>query len=138
MRGCSRRRMNTSAWWCAGIDFAPLQPGPRGAAGPAFIVSRPPHPFSRSPPPPIINPARLHPTAPTRTVMYRTLLAAFPLLTCYALLALAQPGAQPPGARPPTPPRPAPVLPGVEAGGTIRLHNQWALRPAGRQLELGD
>jgi DNA-binding beta-propeller fold protein YncE len=70
--------------------------------------------------------------------MYRTLLAAFPLLTCYTLLALAQPGAEQPGGQPPKPPRPTPVLPGLEAGGTIRLHNQWALRPAGKQLELGD
>ena len=30
------------------------------------------------------------------------------------------------------------VLPGVEPDGTIRLPNQWALRPAGRQVELGD
>jgi DNA-binding beta-propeller fold protein YncE len=70
--------------------------------------------------------------------MHRTLLVAFPLLACYALLALGQPGAQPPDAAQPKPGRPAPVLPGVEAGGTIRLHNQWALRPAGKQLELGD
>jgi DNA-binding beta-propeller fold protein YncE len=33
------------------------------------------------------------------------------------------------------PPR---VLPGLEPGGAIRLHNQWSLRPAGTQLELGD
>src|SRR3954454_6569325 len=30
------------------------------------------------------------------------------------------------------------TLPGVQAGGAVQLHNQWSLRPAGRQLELGD
>jgi YVTN family beta-propeller protein len=30
------------------------------------------------------------------------------------------------------------VLPGVQPGGAIVLPNQWSLRPAGRQLEVGD
>jgi WD40 repeat protein len=30
------------------------------------------------------------------------------------------------------------MLPGVEASGMIRLPNQWALRPAGKQVALGD
>ncbi len=30
------------------------------------------------------------------------------------------------------------MLPGVEPGGTIRLPNQWALQPAGKQIVLGD
>lgn len=30
------------------------------------------------------------------------------------------------------------VLPGVQPGGAIQLPNQWSLRPAGKQLELGD
>src|SRR5437667_6885217 len=30
------------------------------------------------------------------------------------------------------------VLPGVRPNGSIQLPNQWSLRPAGRQLELGD
>ncbi len=30
------------------------------------------------------------------------------------------------------------MLPGVEPDGGIRLHNQWSVRPAGKQLELGD
>ncbi len=30
------------------------------------------------------------------------------------------------------------VLPGLEPGGVVRLPNQWALRPAGKQLTLGD
>jgi DNA-binding beta-propeller fold protein YncE len=36
-------------------------------------------------------------------------------------------------------PSPSPrVLPGAEKDGAIRLPNQWSLRPAGRQVELGD
>jgi hypothetical protein len=30
------------------------------------------------------------------------------------------------------------ILPGTQPDGTIRLHNTWALKPAGKQLELGD
>src|SRR5438445_10761631 len=30
------------------------------------------------------------------------------------------------------------TLPGVEPGGLIRLPNQWAIRPAGKHIELGD
>src|SRR5260370_9730548 len=33
---------------------------------------------------------------------------------------------------------PARVLPGVQPGGEIRLPNQWSLRPAGKNLALGD
>jgi len=33
---------------------------------------------------------------------------------------------------------PARMLPGAEADGVIRLPNQWALRPAGKQVTLGD
>src|SRR5207244_12480532 len=29
-------------------------------------------------------------------------------------------------------------LPGAQQEGTILLHNQWSLKPAGKQLELGD
>src|SRR6266404_2013558 len=29
-------------------------------------------------------------------------------------------------------------LPGAQPEGTILLHNQWSLKPAGKQLELGD
>src|SRR5437868_3835398 len=35
-------------------------------------------------------------------------------------------------------PQPARVLPGVRADGVIQLPNQWSLRPAGKQVELGD
>jgi DNA-binding beta-propeller fold protein YncE len=38
-------------------------------------------------------------------------------------------------AKPVTPPR---LLPGVLAGGAIQLPNQWSLRPAGKQVTLGD
>jgi DNA-binding beta-propeller fold protein YncE len=34
--------------------------------------------------------------------------------------------------------RPRPVLPGVQPGGAVKLPNQWSLRPAGSQIELGD
>ena len=30
------------------------------------------------------------------------------------------------------------VLPGMQAGGKILLPNQWSLRPAGKQLKMGD
>ena len=30
------------------------------------------------------------------------------------------------------------ALPGVQPGGAILLPNQWSIRPAGKQLELGD
>src|SRR5262245_21271370 len=30
------------------------------------------------------------------------------------------------------------MLPGVEADGSMRLHNTWTIKPAGSQLELGD
>ena len=30
------------------------------------------------------------------------------------------------------------VLPGIQQDGTVQLPNQWKLRPAGRQLEVGD
>jgi YVTN family beta-propeller protein len=36
------------------------------------------------------------------------------------------------GTRPPHP------LPGVQTGGAILLPNQWSLRPAGKQIEVGD
>src|ERR1700730_3689110 len=30
------------------------------------------------------------------------------------------------------------AFPGVQPGGAILLPNQWSIRPAGKQLELGD
>src|SRR5262249_27565046 len=37
---------------------------------------------------------------------------------------------------PPAPPKR--VLPGIKPDGTIHLANQWKLRPAGTQIQLGD
>src|SRR5260370_19116552 len=34
--------------------------------------------------------------------------------------------------------RPAPLLPGVQPGGSILVPNQWSMRPAGKQLVVGD
>ncbi len=62
----------------------------------------------------------------------RRSLTAVSLLLCWAATAPAQP------AQPPRAPRPHRVLPGLERDGAVRLHNQWAIRPAGRQLQLGD
>src|SRR5262249_43807536 len=30
------------------------------------------------------------------------------------------------------------LLPGVQSDGTVQLHNQWRLRPAGKHLTVGD
>jgi DNA-binding beta-propeller fold protein YncE len=59
--------------------------------------------------------------------------AALLVLTCGSLAALTLDK---------EPPRqtvaPARVLPGVQPGGEMRLPNQWSLRPAGKNLPLGD
>jgi hypothetical protein len=34
--------------------------------------------------------------------------------------------------------KPMSMLPGMEPGGVVRLPNQWALRPAGKQIPVGD
>src|SRR5262245_58846431 len=66
------------------------------------------------------------------------------LLTFAVLLAVALPPvllallrADPPREEKP-PAAPARVLPGLKPGGTVQLPNQWSLRPAGRQVALGD
>src|SRR6478735_5120364 len=73
--------------------------------------------------------------------MRRQSLAAALLLAgvCAALLASlgAGRGQQEPAALIARP-TPARVLPGVQADGFVQLPNQWRLRPAGSQLELGD
>jgi YVTN family beta-propeller protein len=51
-------------------------------------------------------------------------LAGVPLLV--AATAIAQPAA------------PNRVLPGLQPDGAVLLHNQWPIRPVGRQVELGD
>jgi DNA-binding beta-propeller fold protein YncE len=64
--------------------------------------------------------------------MPRTLPALAVLLTALTAPTFGQ------DAKPAPPARPPRVLPGVEKDGAVRLHNQWAIRPAGRQLILGD
>lgn len=74
---------------------------------------------------------------------YRSVAAAL-FLTGIAGLVLASALRLPPSAtrrperRAESGKRKAVMLPGVEPGGAIRLPNQWALRPAGTQLLLGD
>src|SRR5437764_1361262 len=69
--------------------------------------------------------------------MHRSIPAAALLLGCCAALAAAlDVGREPAPAQ--TVPAAPPVLPGVQPGGAILLPNQWSLRPAGRQRELGD
>jgi DNA-binding beta-propeller fold protein YncE len=65
----------------------------------------------------------------------RSLLAVLVLVGLSSLLCLALDVP-----RQPAPPRPATprVLPGIQANGFIQLPNQWSLRPAGKQIELGD
>jgi DNA-binding beta-propeller fold protein YncE len=74
--------------------------------------------------------------------MRRQSLAAVGLLTgvCAVLLVSLGRGREEPQvpvapAANPAPPR---VLPGIQADGFVQLPNQWRLRPAGTQLELGD
>lgn len=40
--------------------------------------------------------------------------------------------------RPPMPEADTPRWPGAQPGGTVLLPNQWSLKPAGKQLKLGD
>jgi YVTN family beta-propeller protein len=66
--------------------------------------------------------------------MRRSCAAIAVLLSSCAALALSL-------QREEAPPRPAPsspILPGAQPDGSIRLPNQWSLRPAGRQITLGD
>ena len=71
--------------------------------------------------------------------MRRSLFAAALLLLAYAGLTLAVIDRTPrPGTAEDRLPRPPRLLPGVQASGAVQLPNQWSLRPAGRQLLLGD
>src|SRR6266851_6199381 len=67
----------------------------------------------------------------------RRSLAAFAVLlfACAALAITLKPEDRP---APVKRDAPAPVLPGVQPDGFIRLPNQWALKPVGKQLTLGD
>jgi Phosphoesterase family/Lactonase, 7-bladed beta-propeller len=51
-------------------------------------------------------------------------------LLMFALVAAAQDTAELPKKKP--------RLPGVEADGAVRLTNSWSIKPAGKQIELGD
>lgn len=62
------------------------------------------------------------------------------LVAAVGLFAWAKP-AQPPKPEPKDAPAARPldrVLPGLRTDGFVQLPNQWRLKPAGRQLELGD
>jgi sugar lactone lactonase YvrE len=69
--------------------------------------------------------------------MRRSLTAAAALLTIPAglLVALGWADEAPAPKTAAAPPR---VLPGAQPSGAILLHNQWSLRPAGKQVALGD
>ena len=63
--------------------------------------------------------------------MHRLQLLPLALLLTLTASAAGQPGGD-------LPVKPTKNLPGVQADGSIRLHNTWSLRPAGKQIELGD
>src|SRR5262245_61179832 len=69
--------------------------------------------------------------------MRRSLIAALILLAICAFLAVTVSQGE---EQPPVPPAVAAarVLPGVQPSGAILLPNQWSLRPAGKQIVLGD
>src|SRR2546421_8710970 len=76
-----------------------------------------------------------------RSRMHRRSLAAALLLTatCAALLAALSPGREGQNVPAPSTASHAPrLLPGPQADGFVQLPNQWRLRPAGTQLEIGD
>ncbi len=63
------------------------------------------------------------------------------LLGAVALFAVSRPPEKPAKDEPKPVAEPKPldrVLPGLRKDGSVQLPNQWSLRPAGRQLELGD
>jgi YVTN family beta-propeller protein len=68
--------------------------------------------------------------------MLRSLFATALLLAGCAALSLALAPVEAPSQ--PATERPARVLPGMQASGLVRLPNQWALLPAGKQLPLAD
>src|SRR5438445_299858 len=63
-------------------------------------------------------------------MLRRTLVSMACFLALFVCMASAedQPSAAPPPRR----------LPGVQPEGEVLLPNQWSLRPAGKQLKLGD
>src|SRR6516162_9684777 len=70
---------------------------------------------------------------------HRSLFAAAALAGACGSLALGLTATQNREAvRPAAPAAVTRVLPGIQPGGEVRLPNQWSLRPAGRQVALGD
>src|SRR5690349_19694514 len=69
-------------------------------------------------------------------MMPRRLTAALALFLAGAVLPAGFSRAQ--DVPPPKPTTPRRELPGVQAGGSILLPNQWSLHPAGKQIPLGD
>ena len=68
--------------------------------------------------------------------MRRSLLATLAVVAFFSTLVIAL--ADKPKADPAHDGTLARLLPGVQTDGTIQLHNQWRLRPAGKHLTLGD
>src|SRR5262249_33963378 len=68
----------------------------------------------------------------------RSFFAAALLARACGSLAFPLRPARAPSPAPAPPAKQARVLPGLRPGGEIRLPNQWSLRPAGRQMPLGD
>ncbi len=68
--------------------------------------------------------------------MHRSIPAAALLLGSCAVLAAQLDLRRDPAPIKATAPRP--ILPGVQPNGAILLPNQWSLRPAGKQVEVGD
>src|SRR5262249_49933182 len=123
----------------------PRQPRPRRLRPPARLpappLSPPAHaPFTRSSRPPLAGLPTIDPTPGRRSLPMRPrpFPAACLLLGACGGLSLALVNEPAPRSAPvarSTAPR---VLPGVQPGGVVRLPNQWCLRPAGKQLPLGD
>ena len=66
----------------------------------------------------------------------QSLFAAAVLLgTCALMAAGLDRQAEPTAVKPAATSR---LLPGIQAGGSVLLPNQWSLQPAGRQLVVGD
>src|SRR5262245_38786459 len=71
--------------------------------------------------------------------MRRSFFAAALLVSAYVGLTLAlTEGRQAAEALPRREARVPRLLPGVQPGGEVQLPNQWSLRPAGRQIVVGD
>jgi sugar lactone lactonase YvrE len=70
-------------------------------------------------------------------MIQKSFLAACVLIAVCGTLAVALRDDRP-GEQPAVQPRQPRVLPGVQHSGAVLLPNQWSLRPAGKQIALGD